>query len=157
MKNNKKIVLWNDTISTYPSKGKTVLVGGCFDIIHLGHMQFLKNAKKEGDILIIALESDEFMKNRKYRIPIHNQIQRAEILSEFSIVDLIILLPYFSTDDQYYQLVKKINPDVIAITENDPYIGNKQKQAKLTGAKVKVVLSQLPGFSTKKIREAFGI
>ena len=43
------------------SEKKTVLVGGCFDILHIGHVRFLQAAKKQGDILIVVLESDEFI------------------------------------------------------------------------------------------------
>lgn len=130
---------------------KIVLVGGCFDLIHYGHLKFLERAKKRGDFLIVALESDEFIIKSKKRIPIHNQKQRAEILSHIDFVDMIILLPFFSSDNDYFEMVKKIKPKIIAVTFGDPQLKNKKKQAKTIGAKVKVVTSLLDGFSTTEI------
>src|SRR6266403_2209747 len=56
-----------------PGDKKIVLVGGCFDIIHFGHIQFLQKAKEAGDYLIVALEPDERIINYKKRTPIHTQ------------------------------------------------------------------------------------
>ena len=65
---------------------KIVLVGGCFDILHLGHVVFLEKAKKEGDVLVVLLESDEkvrFLKGKGR--PVHTQSERAEILSALKV------------------------------------------------------------------------
>ncbi len=58
---------------------KIVLVGGCFDVLHYGHLEFLHEAKKQGKYLIVALEPDETIIKYKKRKPIHNQLQRAKI------------------------------------------------------------------------------
>lgn len=130
---------------------KTVLVGGCFDLIHFGHLEFLKKSKMEGDFLIVALESDEFIKKNKRKIPIHSQKERAEVLANLKMIDLVILLPYFDTDEKYFKLVKKIDPKVIAITEGDLQTENKKAQARLIGAEVKIVTPLLKKYSTRKI------
>ncbi|MGB9707232.1 MAG: adenylyltransferase/cytidyltransferase family protein [Microgenomates group bacterium] len=130
---------------------KIVLVGGCFDLFHFGHLSFLKKAKKTGDSLIIALESDEFIKKNKKREPVHNQQQRAEILSQLEIVDLIIKLPFFNKDEDYLSMVKLIKPHTIAVSENDPQIKNKLKQAKEINAQLKIVCPLIDNFSTTKI------
>lgn len=130
---------------------KTVLVGGCFDLIHYGHLQFLKKAKEVGDYLIVALESDEFIKKKKKRDPIHSQGQRAEILASLDMVDLVILLPLFSSDQEYFDMVKTVEPKVIAVTEGDPQIENKRKQAKEIKAILKTVSPLFKNFSTNKI------
>ena len=60
---------------------KKVLVGGCFDFIHFGHISFLKQAKASGDYLIVALESDENVRLAKGDArPIHTQEQRKQKL-----------------------------------------------------------------------------
>ncbi|MCX7956146.1 MAG: adenylyltransferase/cytidyltransferase family protein [Patescibacteria group bacterium] len=139
--------LWEDK--------KTVLVGGCFDLIHYGHFKFLEKAKKIGDFLIVALESDEFIKKYKKRESIHTQKQRAEILSGFDFVDLIILLPLFKNDNDYFQMVKKINPKIIAVTKDDEKIEKKKIQAEKIGAKIKIVINLIQKFSTNKIISFF--
>lgn len=130
---------------------KVVLAGGSYDIMHYGHITFLKNARKEGDVLVIALESDEFSKNRKKKFPVHNQEQRAEILAALEMVDYILLLPLFTSHSGYYEMVKKIRPAVIAVTDGDPMLENKRKQAETVGGIVKIVSPRLAKFSSSKI------
>jgi rfaE bifunctional protein nucleotidyltransferase chain/domain len=136
---------------------KTVLVGGCFDLIHFGHIKFLEKAKEQGNFLIVALESDEFVKKNKRKLPVHQQSERAEILSNLNMVDLIILLPFFNTNNDYFNLVKKILPSIIAVTEGDKQLENKKKQAKLIGAEVREVVTNLKNFSTRNIAKAFDL
>lgn len=117
----------------------TVLVGGCFDILHFGHVRFLKQAAKYGTLLV-ALESDENLKRYKgLSRPIHNQKQRAEVLAELESVDYVLLLPTMKSDQEYYDLTKTVSPDIIAITEGDPLLVNKQKQAKSVAGKVVII------------------
>jgi cytidyltransferase-like protein len=141
------------SLKKYPWRlKKTVLLGGCFDIFHYAHYLFLKNAKKEGDYLILLLESDDFIRRNKKREPLHQQRQRAEILSSLVFVDLIILLPPNLTDLDYFQIVKLIQPQIIAVSQNDPKIVNKKKQAKAVGAKVKRVVPYFKDYSSTKIK-----
>lgn len=130
---------------------KIVLAGGCFDLIHYGHFMFLQRAKREGEVLIIALESDEFIVKKKNRKPVHTQKQRAEILAALEPVDIVLLLPFFQSDAEYYELVKNIKPNVIAITEGDKYYDSKREQAESIHAEVKVVSTLLQEFSTTQI------
>lgn len=130
---------------------KIVLVGGCFDLFHFGHLQFLKAAKKQGNYLVVAIDPDKFIREKKGREPVHSQKQRAQILESIKFVDKVICLPYLKTYEDYLALVKKIKPAVIAVTKNDPQLKNKQKQAATIGAKVKIVTSLLSGFSSSQI------
>lgn len=125
-----------------------VLVGGCFDIFHYGHFYFLKQASKKADVLIIALESDlNVQKLKGEKRPITSQKQRATLLSAFPFVNYVLLLPQINTDQEYFNLVKKIKPAVIALSENDKQLKNKQKQAKAVQAKL-VVIPQIKNIST---------
>lgn len=142
--------------STKLFEGKnTVLVGGCFDLLHYGHVQFLKSAAMTGDFMIIALESDEFIKINKRKAPIHNQKERAEILATLKIVDVVVLLPFFENEKEYYNLVGAIRPGTIAVTEGDRFLEEKRAQAETVGAEVKVVTRLLKEFSTRKIISEF--
>lgn len=133
---------------------KIVLVGGCFDLLHYGHYLFLKKAKNQGDYLIVAVESDQSIIKYKKRKPIHSQKQRAEILTELKCVDKVILLPYLSSDSEYESFVKKIHPDIIAVTQGDPQIENKRRQIKDIGGNLQIVTPVLGDFSTQKIIKA---
>lgn len=118
---------------------RLVLVGGCFDILHLGHIRFLKAAKKYGQVLV-ALESDEALTKHKGHLrPIHKQAERAEVLSNLETVNYVLLLPHFTSDQDYFNLVEIIKPQVVAITEGDSQLLNKQKQADEVSAKLIVV------------------
>ncbi|MEK7502717.1 MAG: adenylyltransferase/cytidyltransferase family protein [Patescibacteria group bacterium] len=129
-----------------------VLVGGCFDILHLGHINFLENSKNLGDILFVLLESDEAVGKLKGKDrPINNQIERAQILSALSIVSYVILLPLMKTDKDYDKLITQIKPAFIAATENDPNISHKIRQAKMIDGKVKIVTKRVDNKSTTKL------
>lgn len=129
-----------------------VLVGGCFDLLHYGHLRFLESARLQGDYLIVALESDESIHRTKGAYPIHTQQQRAEILAALWCVDMVLLLPPLQGFDDYFLLVKQVNPSVLAVTGGDSQLTNKQKQADLIGARVVVVNQLIGGLSSSIIR-----
>lgn len=119
---------------------KKILVGGCFDLLHFGHIKFLKEAKKMGDYLIIALESDENVRRMKGDArPIHSQMQRKAILEGVRFVDEVITLPTFNTDEDYAKLVTDVHPSVIAITEGDPVEVKKRQHAEAIGAQIAII------------------
>lgn len=131
---------------------KIVLAGGCFDIIHLGHITFLQKAKQKGDVLIVLLESDKTIKKLKgHKRPINSQKVRAKVLSSLKPVDFVILLPDVTTDGQYDELVKTIKPQIIAVTKGDPNNLHKIRQAEFTDAKVVVVTNKITYHSTTKL------
>lgn len=131
---------------------KIILAGGCFDILHLGHIEFLEAAKKAGDILFVMLESDETITRLKGdQRPINTQENRARILSALAVVDYVILLPELKTDIAYNDLVFALKPVIIAATKADPNIGHKKRQANMVGATVLEVIDYIPQQSTSKL------
>jgi len=72
-------------------KGKRiVLANGCFDLIHVGHIRYLKESRQRGDMLVLALNSDSSISKLKGKgRPILNEKERVEILSSFSFIDFI--------------------------------------------------------------------
>lgn len=134
-----------------------ILVGGCFDVLHIGHVKFLKRAKSFGDYLIILLESDENIKRLKGKSrPFHNQKERKEILESLKFVDKVIVLPNIVNHESYNKIIKKIKPEVIAITEGDPIKDKKLAQAKSVGAKLKII-KKYKSHSTSKILHKFDL
>ena len=130
---------------------KVVLVGGCFDILHPGHLIFLEKAKKEGDQLIVLLESDAKIRKLKGEgRPVNTQEKRAKALRNLKFVTQVLELPFMETEKEYEQLIQKIKPDVIAITRGIDEKHHK-RVAKLTGATLKYVTEFIKGYSTTKI------
>ena len=69
---------------------RIVLANGCFDLIHVGHIRYLKESKKRGDILVVALNSDSSVRQLKGKgRPILYENERAEIIASFSFVDYV--------------------------------------------------------------------
>ena len=131
------------------SEKKIVLAGGCFDILHSGHISFLDAAKKGGDLLFILLESDENVRNKKGEgRPLNPQENRSMVLSALPSVDYIIPLRGMTKNDEYDKLILQIRPDVIAMTKNEPGFEQRKKQASMVGAKVKLVIDRVKEKST---------
>lgn len=133
--------------------GKTsVVAGGCFDILHPGHVVFLEKSKALGDFLIVLLESDARIKKIKGEgRPIHTQINRAKVLAALSCVDFIILLPEFKKDSEYDELIERLLPTTISTTKGDTQVLHKKRQAKKVGAKLKFVTSYIKAHSSSKV------
>ena len=89
---------------------KVVFTNGCFDLLHVGHIHLLKESKRLGDILIVAIDDDESVKRLKGEArPVINQFERAQILSALDCIDYVTI---FSTD-QLKDLIKEIRPDIL--------------------------------------------
>ncbi len=78
-------------IESHKRDGKRiVLANGCFDLIHAGHIRYLKESKKEGDVLVVALNSDSSVSQLKGKgRPILKEQERAMIISSFYFVDYV--------------------------------------------------------------------
>lgn len=136
---------------------KKVLVGGCFDFIHFGHISFLKQAKALGDYLVVALESDENVRRTKGETrPIHSQDQRRDMLNSLTFVDEIIPLTPMNTDEDYFDLVQRLHPQIIAVTQGDPITDKKRQQAKLVGAQL-VEIPKIHTPSTSQLAKLLGL
>lgn len=125
--------------------GKTVVItGGCFDILHVGHIRLLEKSKKLGDFLFVLLENDKTTKKLKGKgRPINKQPERAEILSALSSVDYVIKLPEMKNNKDYDDLIFKLKPDIITTTKNDPQGIHNERQAKMINAKVAYVTNRI--------------
>jgi len=127
---------------------KIVFTNGCFDIIHLGHIDYLSKAKDLGDILLIGLNTDDSVKRLKgNNRPIKNQQERSVLLASLQFVDGIILF----NEDTPYDLIKKIEPDILVK-------GSDYKKEEIVGADVIkntggeiITIDFLEGYSTTSI------
>lgn len=91
-------------------KQKIVFTNGCFDILHLGHVDYLSKAADLGDFFILGLNSDRSVKALKgEKRPINNQDDRAVLLAALSFIDAIIVFD----EDTPEELIKKVKPDIL--------------------------------------------
>ena len=105
LKNNYSI------INKIKSEGKKIVfTNGCFDLLHVGHIKYLSQAKDLGDILIIGLNSDKSVKKLKgNNRPINSFEDRAKLLAALKFVDLVIMFEEQTPEN----LIKEIIPDVL--------------------------------------------
>lgn len=135
------------------SLNKTIVVaGGFFDILHTGHLYFLKKAKKYADYLFVLLEEDAKAKEKGENRPINHQKNRAKILSTIKEVDAIVMLKNMTNNDSYDKLMVEIKPNIILTTIGDPNIMHKKRISRLISGKI-VYLKKIKDLSTTKYAE----
>jgi D-beta-D-heptose 7-phosphate kinase/D-beta-D-heptose 1-phosphate adenosyltransferase len=101
------------------NKDRIVFTNGCFDILHIGHTQYLKFAKAQGDILVVGINSNKSVKeNKGDKRPFVSEHQRAEVLAALEDVDYVVMFD----DPTPLDIIKKVKPDVL-IKGND-WAGN---------------------------------
>jgi rfaE bifunctional protein nucleotidyltransferase chain/domain len=89
---------------------KVVFTNGCFDILHVGHIRYLRESKKRGDILVVGLNTDRSVKQIKgEKRPIVPEKERAEVLSSLEDVDYVVL---FDEPDPL-SLIQALKPSVL--------------------------------------------
>ncbi len=104
---------------------KTIFTNGCFDILHIGHIELFKYAKSLGDKLIVGIDSDERIRQSKgNNRPINTSENRKHILSAIRYIDNVYI---FNNDEELISLVVDIKPDIIVVGsdwENKNVIGS---------------------------------
>lgn len=101
----------NAELAALRKKKKVVFTNGCFDIIHAGHVRYLKKARSLGDVLVVGLNSDSSVRSIKGETrPIVPQKERAEVLSALECVDYVVVF----SDPTPLKLIESIRPDVLA-------------------------------------------
>lgn len=137
---------------------KIVFTNGCFDILHLGHVDYLSKAKAMGDFLIVGVNSDDSVKrlNKGASRPIQDEQSRALIIAALSFVDAVVIF----NDDTPLRLIVLFKPNVLVKGADytiENVVGAKETVA--CGGKVELI-QFLEGYSTsaieRKIIEANG-
>ena len=89
---------------------KIVFTNGCFDILHVGHIQYLEQAADLGDVLVVGLNSDRSVRALKGADrPINSENDRAKMLASLGCVDYVVIFD----EDTPYELIRKIQPDIL--------------------------------------------
>jgi len=89
---------------------KVVFTNGCFDLLHRGHIEYLKKAKRWGDLLVVGLNSDSSVRKIKGKgRPIQKQADRAAILVSLYFVDYVFIFNELTP----FKLISKLTPDIL--------------------------------------------
>lgn len=89
---------------------KVVFTNGCFDILHVGHVRYLQEARSQGDLLVVALNTDASVKRLKGpERPIQSEDARSEIMAALGCVDLVTLFDEQTPEE----LIRQVRPDVL--------------------------------------------
>lgn len=130
---------------------KIVFTNGCFDLLHLGHVDYLSKAKDQGDILIVGVNTDRSVRTlgKGNTRPINNEEARATLVASLQFVDAVILFD----EETPYQLIKKIQPDVLVK-------GKDYKEEDIVGYDIVKdrngiikTIDLVPGYSTTNIEQ----
>ena len=132
------------------AKQKIVFTNGCFDLLHRGHVNYLQTAKKKGDILVVAINSDASIRKLKGNSrPINSQQDRSELIAALESVDYVTIFPQSTP----LEVIKKIKPDILVK-------GADWKASDIVGADIlkqyggKIAREKfLSGYSTTKLIE----
>ena len=118
---------------------RIILGGGAFDILHQGHIDYLRDIKALGDILVIAIKSDAEIKSYKESgRPIQNEDVRATIMDAIRYVDYVLVAPDPSEGDMpRLAVARKLKPDVV-VTVNDKWKAYKS-ELKALGVELKIL------------------
>ncbi len=107
-----KIILdgLDQAIAKIRANKKIVFTNGCFDLLHVGHIRYLQEARGLGDILVVGLNSDSSVRKLKgLSRPVQTEADRAEILSALACVDYVTIF----TEETPLNLITKLMPDVL--------------------------------------------
>ncbi len=138
-------------ISRWRNSGdKIVFTNGCFDILHTGHLDYLEQAKLQGDRLVIGLNSDDSVKRLKGpERPLNNNDSRSRALAALSFVDAVV----FFSEDTPYELISTVKPDILV--KGGDYLADKivgSDIVKENGGEVRTI-PFTEGFSTTSFIE----
>ena len=129
---------------------KIIWTNGCFDILHLGHIDYLIKAKDQGDILIVGVNTDESVRKiKKAGRPITDEKSRSTIIAALHFVDAVVLFD----EETPFEQIKFIQPDILVKGSDynaEDIVGYDIVMAK--GGKV-VTIDFLPGYSTSAIED----
>lgn len=107
-----QVLKWADVESTLASQKnkKIVFTNGCFDLLHVGHIRYLQEARKLGDILVVGVNADASVRRLKGPTrPVQNENDRAEILAALGAVDYTVLF----SEDTPLELIQKVKPNIL--------------------------------------------
>jgi rfaE bifunctional protein nucleotidyltransferase chain/domain len=88
---------------------RVVFTNGCFDLLHVGHVRYLREARALGEVLVVGLNSDSSVRALKPGRPVVEEDERAEVLAGLAAVDYVTVF----SEDTPYALIGRLRPDIL--------------------------------------------
>jgi FAD synthetase len=129
---------------------RVVMIGGGFEVVHLGHLHTIEEAKALGDALVVSVARDSTIRRRKGREPLASEAQRVRLLSSLRQVDAAVL----GVEGDIYETMQKVSPDVVALGYDQHHQEEEiLAQARKRGIKLRAVRldSPVPLLKTSKL------
>ena len=139
-----------DALAAWRAQGRRVVfTNGCFDLLHLGHVDYLEHARHLGDALVVGLNTDASVGRLKPGRPIQDEVARARILASLAFVDAVVLFD----EPTPLALIELVQPDVLVKGDDYTIDGIVGHELVLNRGGQVLTVPLVPGYSTSRIVE----
>jgi rfaE bifunctional protein nucleotidyltransferase chain/domain len=128
---------------------RVVFTNGCFDILHLGHVDYLEKARALGDVLVLGLNTDASVSRLKPGRPLQDEMSRARVLASLLFVDAVVLFD----EPTPLELIQLVRPDVLVKGDDYAITGIVGHEFVLNNGGQVLTVPLVQGYSTTRIVE----
>jgi rfaE bifunctional protein nucleotidyltransferase chain/domain len=138
------------TVAPWRAQGKKIVfTNGCFDLLHLGHVDYLEKARHLGDALVVGLNTDSSVSRLKPGRPLQDELSRARILASLLFVDAVVLFD----EPTPLELITLLEPDILVKGDDYPISGIVGHELVLAKGGQVLTVPLVAGYSTTGIVE----
>lgn len=142
--------------SEHQEGNRVVIATGCFDLLTVHHVRFLKRAKEHGDTLVVGIEDDTRVRAFKGPLrPVNAISQRVEVINALEFVDYTFVIsgsPRYPIKPFYTRLHSCVGADILAVTEGDPHLEDRRDEIEAAGGELRIASPHEDGSSTSLLR-----
>jgi rfaE bifunctional protein nucleotidyltransferase chain/domain len=136
------------TLAEWRSQGRRIVfTNGCFDLLHLGHVDYLEKARHLGDAMVVGLNTDASVSCLKPGRPIQDEMSRARVLASLSFVDAVVLFG----EPTPLELITLVQPDILVKGDDYAVSGIVGHELVLGKGGQVLTVPLVPGYSTSRI------
>jgi rfaE bifunctional protein nucleotidyltransferase chain/domain len=128
---------------------RVVFTNGCFDLLHLGHVDYLEKARSLGDVLVVGLNTDQSVSVLKPGRPLQDEVSRARVLASLLFVDAVVLFG----EPTPLELIQLVRPDVLVKGDDYAISGIVGHEFVLSNGGQVLTVPLVAGYSTTRIVE----
>ncbi|KAA9332911.1 D-glycero-beta-D-manno-heptose 1-phosphate adenylyltransferase [Hymenobacter busanensis] len=128
---------------------RVVFTNGCFDLLHLGHVDYLEKARALGDVLVLGLNTDASVSRLKPGRPLQDEVSRARVLASLLFVDAVVLFD----EPTPLELIQLVRPDVLVKGDDYAISGIVGHEFVLNNGGQVLTVPLVQGYSTTRIVE----